>query len=85
MSLVRMRVASSDWWASRQVVSVSSRPLWARTAAAKALGPSFFRMSRRPCSGSVTSTTGTTGSVLAGREPLTPSSEGWPLTARLAR
>lgn len=39
MSLVRRRVASSDWWASRHVVSVMSRPWWRRTALAKALGP----------------------------------------------
>ena len=33
-SLVRMRVARSDWCASRQVVSVSRRPLCSRTALA---------------------------------------------------
>ena len=27
MSLVRTRVASRDWWASRHVVSISSKPL----------------------------------------------------------
>ena len=31
MSRVRTRVASNDWWASRNVVSVSKRGTWSRT------------------------------------------------------
>ena len=40
-SRVRMRVASSDWCASRHVVSVSSSPSCARTAFAKPSGPTL--------------------------------------------
>ena len=38
-SRVRTRVASSDWWASRKVVSVTPTASWARSASAKACGP----------------------------------------------
>lgn len=53
-SWVRTRVANSDWWASRNVVSISKSSLRPRTALANASGPSFTRMSRSPFGGSVT-------------------------------
>ena len=50
-SWVRTRVASSDWCASRMVVSVTRRPLWARTAAAHPSGPRAERTSFHPAGG----------------------------------
>ena len=44
----RTRVASSDWWASRNVVSVSASALWVRTRSANFSGPRFSRRSREP-------------------------------------
>ena len=48
MSRVRTRVASNDWCASRQVVSVSSRPWLCRTAFANPSGPSSVSTCLRP-------------------------------------
>ena len=45
---MRTRVASSDWWASRNVVSVTASGVWARSAAAKPAGPSSSRRWRDP-------------------------------------
>ena len=38
-SRVRTRVASSDWWASRNVVSVTATRVWARSRRANSSGP----------------------------------------------
>lgn len=54
-SWVRTLVASSDWWASLKVVSISSRPWWARTALANPSGPSCSNTSRKPTGGSPSS------------------------------
>lgn len=51
-SWVRTLVASSDWWASLKVVSISSSPWWARTALANPSGPSRSSTSRKPTGGS---------------------------------
>lgn len=51
-SWVRTLVARSDWWASLKVVSISSRPWWARTALANPSGPSRRSTSRKPTGGS---------------------------------
>lgn len=51
-SWVRTLVARSDWWASLKVVSISSRPWWARTALANPSGPSLSNTSRKPTGGS---------------------------------
>ena len=48
-SLVRTRVASSDWCASRKVVSVTSTPVRERRSAAKPSGPSSSSRCREPC------------------------------------
>ena len=40
-SLVRTRVASNDWCASRKVVSVTARAVCRRSDSAKAAGPVF--------------------------------------------
>ncbi|MPM80538.1 hypothetical protein SDC9_127585 [bioreactor metagenome] len=48
MSYVRIRVASSDWWASRKVVSVTSSRSEARSAAANFSGPSSSSCWRKP-------------------------------------
>jgi len=48
MSYVRTRVASSDWCASRNVVSISSNLLWALTAAANPSGPFSRNTSFQP-------------------------------------
>src|SRR5437588_157981 len=48
MSWVRMRVASSDWWASRKVVSVTSRRSSSSTQRTKRSGPNSWNRSRLP-------------------------------------
>ena len=48
MSDVRIRVASSDWWASRIVVSVTSSRLLLAHPLANFSGPSSLNMSRVP-------------------------------------
>ncbi len=48
-SLVRTRVASRDWCASRKVVSVTSTPVRERRSAAKPSGPSSSSRCREPC------------------------------------
>lgn len=53
-SWVRTRVASNDWCASRNVVSINNNSFRSRTALAKAFGPSFTKISRNPLGGSVT-------------------------------
>ena len=45
-------MARRDWWASLKVVSISSRPWWARTAFANPSGPSRSNTSRKPMGGS---------------------------------
>ena len=51
MSYVRTRVASSDWCASRIVVSVNSSRFCSRTHSANFSGPSSFSLSRVPGGG----------------------------------
>ena len=51
MSRVRTRVARSDWWASRKVVSVRSRGFCSRTHCENASGPSFWKSCREPSGG----------------------------------
>ena len=62
---VRMRVAMSDWWASRKVVSVMSRRFSSRIHWANFSGPISNRRSRVPCGTSawcsMTSESGTCG------------------------
>lgn len=50
MSVVLKRVASSDWCASRQVVSIIKTPGYSRTALANASGPFSMMMFRQPTS-----------------------------------
>ena len=50
-SCVRTRVASSDWWASRKVVSVRRTPFRELIAFTSPLGPSRCRRSRSPGGG----------------------------------
>ena len=50
-SSVRTRVASSDWWASRNVVSVTATAGRARSQLAKPAGPSSARRWRLPGGG----------------------------------
>ena len=87
-SLVRMRVARSDWWASRHVVSVRRVPLFARTAFAKASGPCSSKICLKPFAGAPSDTFFGGAGIFAAAPSdagLAPSSTGWPLTARLAR
>ena len=56
---MRTRVASRDWWASRNVVSVTATASCARRAFAKPSGPSSSSRWREPCAG---------GRVVQGRE-----------------
>ena len=76
-----MRVASSDWCASRIVVSVTSSPLCARTAAAQPSGPLSSSTPFQPSSGLPVrcGKTGVTGLFLLLGAPMAP---GWlgPLT-----
>mmetsp|Transcript_9721 Transcript_9721/g.24162 ORF Transcript_9721/g.24162 Transcript_9721/m.24162 type:complete len:219 (-) Transcript_9721:1442-2098(-) len=85
MSMVRMRVASRDWCASRMVVSVSSTPLCARTALAQPSAPSRSYTLRHPIlEGPAASMRGGTGCTLAGGGPVAPGWSG-PLTTISAR
>ena len=86
-SRVRMRVASSDWCASRHVVSVRSSPSCARTALAKPSGPSRSSTCFQPAGGAPAGAAGATGSMTDGglATMSAPSSGGWPFTLRLAR
>jgi hypothetical protein len=63
MSIVRSRVARSDWCASRHVVSIMSVPGYSRTALAKASGPFSTIMFLQPSSqGNEVSRAGPSGS-----------------------
>lgn len=53
-SWVRIRVAKSDWWASRNVVSITIRLLFFLTAFANPSGPSEIKMSLSPLGGCAT-------------------------------
>ena len=77
MSSVRSRVASSDWCASRIVVSVISRLGWESIHFVRPLIPSFFQRSRLPAGGDVNE--GTLGSA-AGSDRV---ALGRPLTSSL--
>ncbi|CAM5443114.1 hypothetical protein SGRIM128S_09674 [Streptomyces griseomycini] len=70
-SLVRTRVASSDWWASRKVVSVTPRVGEARSQRAKPSGPSSASRCREPAGGSPAGSGGSlvSGSTSSGRSP----------------
>ena len=62
MSAVRMRVANSDWCASRIVVSVSSTCFWSSIHCENSSGPSSRRRSRVPAGmAAVVSIFGSTG------------------------
>ncbi len=77
-----MRVASSDWWPSRMVVSVTSTRLCSRIHLASALGPRDLSKSRVPGWMALLNV-GTTGLVIArGLARLRVS--GWPLTVTSA-
>ena len=60
-SWLRTRVASSDWCASRMVVSVKRSPFCSRTQAASPSGPRASRMSRVPGGGGEARSTFGTG------------------------
>ncbi len=69
---MRTRVASSDWCASRNVVSVTATGFCSRSARANASGPSASNDCRVPSgAGTVTSTSGSlvTGSTDTGAGP----------------
>ena len=79
-----MRVASSDWWASRMVVSVTSARFSARIQRAKASGPSRVE----PLLGAgrrldAEDGAGTTSAACFGRRTR-PRVSGWPLTVTSA-
>ena len=79
---MRTRVASSDWCASRNVVSVTATRSWARSSAANASGPTASNRWREPFgAGTRTSSAGSllVGSRLTGAGPC-----GW-LTVTSAR
>ena len=70
---MRTRVASSDWCASRNVVSVTARAVCARRARAKPAGPSSRSRCRDPAgAGAFRSIFGSlsSGSAVSGRGPL---------------
>lgn len=85
ISIVRRRVASSDWCASRHVVSMMSVPGYSRTALAKASGPFSTMMFRQPCSQGNEVSSGPLGSSRFWNVGMTISSlmPGSPLTRLL--
>lgn len=83
ISTVRTLVASKDWCASRQVVSIIKHPLFSRTALAKAFGPSWVITFLQPVFfGCETSTMSPLDSVSSGMmiSPLNLGSPSCPLT-----
>ena len=79
LEVTRTRVASSDWWASRQVVSITSSGWCSRTALANAAGPCASKSCRQPSGGAPAGTAGTSGTMLAGGSAV-PSGVMGPLT-----
>ncbi len=72
---MRTRVASSDWCASRKVVSVTASAVCSRSAFAQPAGPSSSRRCREPAGGSAARSTG--GSLSAGFGPAGFGPFGW--------
>jgi hypothetical protein len=86
MSAVRMRVAKSDWCASRSVVSVTRTRGSSRIQRANAVGPSSRRRSRDPAgSGTSGSATGRRGRTWVRSGTVRPFMSGWPLTVTSPR
>ncbi len=79
MSKLRMRVASSDWWASRMVVSVTSTRRCSRIHAAKPCGPSLSNSCLAPSAGAAAKRGASGRRALAGGRGR-PLASGWPLT-----
>ena len=79
MSWVRMRVASSDWCASRSVVSVSSTDCCASIHSASPRGPRSSRIWRLPGGGGGRLSFGSRGSG-TGPCHARPLTSGLPLT-----
>ncbi len=84
MSYVRTRVAISDWWASRNVVSVSSSRRWCIVQSAKPSAPSRSRICRVPGAGGVCADGGIGGTFIRAGAGL-PFTSGLPLTVTSAR
>ena len=79
MSRVRRRVAMSDWWASRMLVSVRSTRSCSSSQCAKPDGPSSSSLCLVPGAGGGSATAGRrTGAKAAGRGR--PLVSGLPLT-----
>ena len=64
-SRVRTRVASSDWCASRNVVSVTATSCCSRSARGEALGPSASRRCRQPSGGAARPSRSSGGQLVA--------------------
>ena len=74
-SLVRTRVASSDWWASRKVVSVTASGVCSRSAAANPTGPSSSSRWRDPAGAGADRSI--SGSLSAGLTDVGAGPFGW--------
>ena len=92
-SNVRRRVANSDWWASRKVVSVTCRAVSSRSQRAKPAGPSSCRRWRGPSGGaprgggpgSLPAGSGPAGALPCGRLTVTSASRSSSREARSPR
>ena len=80
MSVERIRVASSDWCASRMVVSVISSLRCASIQSATARGPSASSICFSPAGGGVDGTVGARGGSASAGGRGRPATSGLPLT-----
>ncbi len=81
MSRVRMRVANSDWCASRMLVSVSRTAFCSRIHAANFSGPSCLSKGRNPAwTGGVPASTGRRGGPNVPAGAVRPRISGLPCT-----
>ncbi len=85
MSIVRIRVASSDWCPSRIVVSVSRRRSCASIQAASPSAPSRSSTCFDPSGGVAASGAGARGTRMSAAGRGRPSVSGWPFTEMSAR
>ena len=85
MSKLRTRVAMSDWWASRKVVSVMSRRFCFSVHSANFFGPSSSSRSRVPLGSGVARSVLGSGAGSKDLAGLYPLECGLPLTMTLPR
>ena len=79
-----MRVASSDWCASRMVVSVIRTCFWSFIQAANFSGPSWSRRCLVPGTGVLAESRGLAACAASAGGKVRPRVSGWPFTVTSA-